>query len=109
MLLQILLSVMLLLLEEERAMLSLLLLTLLPVIVLLPEEERMMPNMLLLHTLLFDIVLSSVFQSSIPTVVLDKSRFSTVILLQLTSITCPAALSKNQVIYHRGNRRVHRV
>jgi hypothetical protein len=49
-----------------------------------------MPNQLL-HTVLFDILLFSVFQSAMPPLVLDKSRFSIVILLQLTIMTCPAS------------------
>jgi hypothetical protein len=57
---------------------STLLLTLLPVMLLLLEEERRMPYPLLLHTVLFDILLFSVFQSAMPPLVLDKSRFSIV-------------------------------
>ena len=89
-----LLSVMVLLLESEMLMPSpLLLLALLPVMELLLESERLMLPQLLLLTLLFDILLFSVLHNSIPTSVLDKSRFSTVILVQLTSITCPASLT----------------
>ena len=87
-----LLPVMMLLLESERRMpLSLLLLTLLPVIMLLLEKSRRMPHKLLLLAVLFKTLLSSVFQSSTPTLVLDKFKFITVILLQFTSITCPAS------------------
>jgi hypothetical protein len=49
-----------------------------------------MPS-LFLRTVLFEIVLFSVLHKSIPTSVLDKSRFSIMILLQLTIMTCPAS------------------